>query len=117
MKKVVMIEAGANEVSDSTTMFAAIMHAHEEIKELMRLHKPASLHEIGKPKFSYPSGELDHDMFDKIFAFCEKDVMNALDTDDKNVRDARMVPRLSKGINSIRCLGQASAHRPHAWHL
>ena len=31
-------------------------------------------------------------MFDKIFAFCEKDVMNALDTDDKNVRDARMVP-------------------------
>ena len=31
-------------------------------------------------------------MFDEIFAFCEKDVMNALDTDDKNVRDARMVP-------------------------
>ena len=48
--------------------------------------------EIGKPKFSYPSGELDHDMFDKVFAFCEQDVMAALDTDDKNVRDARMVP-------------------------
>ncbi len=41
--------------------------------------------EIGKPKFSYPSGELDHDMFDKVFAFCEQDVMAALDTDDKNV--------------------------------
>ena len=32
------------------------------------------------------------DMFDKIFAFCEADLMNALDTDDKNVRDERMLP-------------------------
>ena len=31
-------------------------------------------------------------MFDEVFAFCEKDLMTALDTDDKNVRDARMVP-------------------------
>ena len=89
-KKVVMIEAGANEVSDSD-MFAAIMLAHEEIKKLIVFINQI-VSEIGKPKFSYPSGELDHDMFDKIFAFCEKDVMNALDTDDKNVRDARMVP-------------------------
>ena len=28
----------------------------------------------------------------RCFAFCEQDVMAALDTDDKNVRDARMVP-------------------------
>ena len=89
-KKVVMIEAGANEVSDQD-MFAAIMLAHEEIKKLIVFINQI-VSEIGKPKFSYPSGELDHDMFDKIFAFCEKDVMNALDTDDKNARDARMVP-------------------------
>ncbi len=31
-------------------------------------------------------------MFDEIFAYCEKDVMNALDTDDKNIRDERMQP-------------------------
>ena len=89
-KKVVMIEAGASEVSDQD-MFAAIMLAHEEIRKLIVFINQI-VSEIGKPKFSYPSGELDHDMFDKIFAFCEKDVMNALDTDDKNVRDARMVP-------------------------
>ena len=89
-KKVVMIEAGASEVSDAD-MFAAIMLAHEEIKKLVAFIN-SIVAEIGKPKFAYPSGELDHDMFDKIFAFCEKDVMNALDTDDKNVRDARMVP-------------------------
>ena len=89
-KKVVMIEAGANQVSDAQ-MFEAIMIAHEEIKRLIKFID-SIVAEIGKPKFTYESGELDHDMFDKIFAFCEKDVMNALDTDDKNVRDERMLP-------------------------
>ena len=90
MEKVVMIEAGANEVDDDT-MFDAIMKAHAEIKELLGFIN-SIIADIGKPKFEYPSGDLDHDMFDKVFAFCEKDVMAALDTDDKNVRDARMVP-------------------------
>ena len=89
-KKVVMIEAGANEVDDDT-MYNAIMKAHEEIKDLLGFIG-AIVDEIGKPKFDYPSCELDHDMFDKIFDFCEKDVMEALDTDDKNVRDEKMVP-------------------------
>ena len=90
MKKVVMIEAGANEVDDET-MYNAIMVVHEEIKQLIEFVN-GIVDEIGKPKFEYPSCELDHDMFDAIFAFCEKDVMHALDTDDKTVRDARMVP-------------------------
>ncbi len=89
-EKVVMIEAGANEVPDDV-MYEGIMLAHEEIKRFLDF-VDAIVDEIGKPKFEYPSGELDHDMFDKIFAFCEADLMNALDTDDKNVRDARMVP-------------------------
>ena len=90
MEKVVMIEAGANQVEDDI-VYDAIMKAHEEIKELLGFIN-GIIDEIGKKKFEYPSCELDHDMFDEIFAFCEKDVMNALDTDDKNVRDARMVP-------------------------
>ncbi len=90
MEKVVMIEAGANEVDDDT-MFAAIMKAHEVIKDLL-VFINGIIADIGKPKFEYPSGDLDHDMFDKVFAFCEADVMAALDTDDKNIRDARMVP-------------------------
>jgi len=89
-EKVVMIEAGAKEVSDEN-MFTAIMMAHEEIGKLLVFIKEI-IAEIGKPKFAYPSCELDHDMFDEIFAFCEKDVMFALDTDDKNVRDERMAP-------------------------
>ena len=89
-QKVVMIEAGAKEVSDED-MFAAIMKAHEVIRELI-VFINSIVAEVGKPKFIYPSGELDQDMFDEIFAFCEKDVMIALDTDDKNIRDARMQP-------------------------
>lgn len=89
-KKVVMIEAGAREVDDET-MYNAIMKAHAEIRDLVDFIN-AIVDEIGKPKFEYPSCELDHDMFDKVFAFCEKDLMFALDTDDKNVRDARMQP-------------------------
>lgn len=89
-KKVVMIEAGAKEVSDDD-MYNAIMFAHEEIKKLLVFINEI-IAEVGKPKFDYPSCELDHDMFDKIFDYCEKDVMEALDTDDKTVRDAKMQP-------------------------
>ena len=89
-EKVVMIEAGAKEVPDDD-MYNAIMVAHEEIKNLCVFIKDI-VKEIGKPKFDYPSCELDHDMFDKVFAFCEKDLMFALDTDDKTVRDARVEP-------------------------
>ncbi len=90
LEKVVMIEAGANEVSDET-MYEAIMMAHEECKGIVNFIN-SIVAEIGKPKFSYTSGELDHDMFDEIFAYCEERVMEALDTDDKNVRDAKMQP-------------------------
>ena len=89
-KKVVMIEAGAKEVTDDE-MFDAIMLAHKEIKDLL-VFVNEIIKEVGKPKFSYASGELDHDMFDEIFAYCETRVMEALDTDDKNVRDARLQP-------------------------
>ena len=89
-EKVVMIEAGAKEVDDDT-MFEAIMRAHEEIRKLCDFIDSVTA-QIGKEKFSYASGELDHDMFEEIFAFCEKDLMAALDTDDKNVSDERVVP-------------------------
>ena len=89
-EKVVMIEAGAAEISDEK-MYEAIMTAHGEIKKLVAFIDSV-VAAVGKPKFEYPSMELDHDMFDEIFAYCEKDVMNALDTDDKNIRDERMQP-------------------------
>ena len=89
-KKVVMIEAGAAEVSDDK-MFEAIMLAHEEIKKLCTFIEDIQA-QIGKPKFSYPSAEIPKELLDAVYDFCAEDVKAALDTDDKNVRDARMAP-------------------------
>ena len=87
--KVVMIEAGANEVSDEA-MFEAIMIAHAEIKGLIKFINEI-VAEIGKPKFDYPSCEVDHDLFEQIKDYIIDDVKYAMDTDDKTVRDERML--------------------------
>ncbi len=89
-EKVVMIEAGAKEVDDDT-VYEGIMLAHEVIKPLIDFID-SIVAEIGKPKFEYPSCEVDHDLFDRIEASAAEDVKAALDTDDKSVRDARLQP-------------------------
>lgn len=87
-EKIVMIEAGANEVPDDI-MLKGIIFAHQELKKLVRFIKDIAA-EIGKPKFEYQSSELDHDMYEDIKSFCLEKVEKALDTDDKDVRDANM---------------------------
>lgn len=90
-KKVVMIEAGANEVSDDV-MFDAIMAGHNEIvNSLIPFIKDIQA-QIGKPKFSFESMEVDHDMFEAISDFAIEKVRYAMDTDDKNIREERLQP-------------------------
>ena len=90
-KKVVMIEAGANEVPDDV-MFDAIMAGHNEIvKSLIPFIKDIQA-QIGKPKFAFESQEVDHDMFDAISDFAIERIRYALDTDDKNIREERLKP-------------------------
>ncbi len=89
-EKIVMIEAGADEVDDDT-MLEAILKGHEEIKKMVAFISDIQK-EIGKPKFEFESQEVDHDLFDKIEEFASEDVKFALDTNDKNVRDARLQP-------------------------
>ena len=88
-KKVVMIEAGANEVSESD-MFDAIMFAHEEIKKICAFLQKIT-DEIGKPKFEYEHMVVDEELFSDIREYAEEKVKQALDTDDKTVRDARLL--------------------------
>ena len=96
MKKVVMIEAGANEVDDDT-MFDAIMTAHEEIKRLVAFID-GIVAEIGKPKFAYEPHHVNEEVYNAIEADFMPDIMKALDTDDKNVRDAGMEIITSKAL-------------------
>ena len=86
-KKVVMIEAGANEVPNDV-MFEAIKQAHEENQKQIALINQM-VQEIGKPKFDYPHADFDQELFDKIVAATMDDAKAAMDTDDKNVREAR----------------------------
>ncbi|MBO6115588.1 MAG: polyribonucleotide nucleotidyltransferase [Ruminococcus sp.] len=89
-EKIVMIEAGANEVPEDT-MLNAILTGHEEIKKMVAFISDIQK-QIGKPKFAFESMEVDHDMFDAIEAFASDRVKVALDTNDKNVRDERLAP-------------------------
>ncbi len=84
-EKIVMIEAGAKEVSEEV-MLNAIKTAHEEIKKLCDFIDEMAK-EVGKPKFDYPSVEVDHDLYEKIKEFAYEKVEAALDTDDKHTRD------------------------------
>ena len=87
-EKVVMIEAGAKEVTDER-MFEAIMLAHEEIKKLVAFID-VIVSEVGKKKFDYPSCEVPADLYEAIKEFCIEDIRRAMDTDDKVVRDEAM---------------------------
>ena len=87
-EKVVMIEAGANEVEESV-MLEGIKFAHKTIQELCDFINGIKA-EIGKEKFDYEHHDIDHDLYDKIKAMCFEKLQHALDTDDKNVRDERI---------------------------
>ena len=86
-KKVVMIEAGANQVPNDV-MFEAIRMAHEENQKQIALIGQM-VAEIGKPKFDYPHADFDEELFEKIVDATMDQAKAAMDTDDKNVREAR----------------------------
>ena len=89
-EKIVMIEAGANEV-DEATMLKAIKTGDAEIQKIITFIN-GIVAEIGKPKIEFQSMELDHDLLEEV----KRDYLDAfkaaMDTDDKTVRDARLLP-------------------------
>ena len=94
MDKIVMIEAGANEV-DEDTMLNAIKAAHVEIKKTIEFINRI-VAERGKPKIDFQVVGLDMDVFHAIQNKYLDDFKAAMDTDDKNVRDAALLPIMDK---------------------
>ena len=85
--KVVMIEAGADQIPDEI-MYDGIVKAHEEIrKQIALINQMVS--EIGKPKFTYEHADFNEELFEKIVAATMDEAKAAMDTDDKNIREAR----------------------------
>ena len=87
---VAMIEAGANEIPNDV-MFDGIMKGHAENQKVVEFIKGIQA-EIGKEKFTFETSDPDPEMFEAIKEFAIEDVRAALDTDDKNVRDERLLP-------------------------
>ena len=89
-QKVCMIEAGAKEVPDDV-VYDAIMLAHEEIKKLCDFVDEIADAVGKKDKIKYEAFDINHDLYDDVERLAIDEIKNALDTDDKKIRDARML--------------------------
>ncbi|MCL2086604.1 MAG: polyribonucleotide nucleotidyltransferase [Oscillospiraceae bacterium] len=90
-EKVVMIEAGANEVPDDV-MLQAINKGHEEIARVIIPFINDITAQIGKKKSEFQAVAVNPDMYSQISDFAIEKIRHALDTDDKNIREERLNP-------------------------
>lgn len=88
-EKVMMIEAGANEI-DNETMYEAIMFAHEENVKIANFIEGIAS-EIGKEKHSYEEHNVDKEIYSKIVEIIKDERMeSAVFTDLKQIRDEQI---------------------------
>ena len=87
-KKIVMIESEADQVPEDV-MYEGIVQAHAHLQPVLDLiDKMVS--EIGKPKFEYEHASFDEELFNKLVENEFEGMEYCMDTDDKNVREARV---------------------------
>ena len=87
-EKIVMIEAGANEVPDEV-MFEAIKVGHEEIKRIIDFIDEI-VKDIGKPKFEYESNEVPEDIWNAVYEMAKDEMKEAIQNADKEIREAQV---------------------------
>ncbi|MBO7422112.1 MAG: polyribonucleotide nucleotidyltransferase, partial [Oscillospiraceae bacterium] len=87
-KKIVMIESEADQVPDDV-MYEGIVQAHEHLQPVLNLIDKM-VEEIGKPKFEYDHAAFDDELFEKLVENEFEGMEYCLDTDDKNIREARV---------------------------
>ncbi len=84
-EKIVMIEAGANQVPEDV-MLDAIKQGHEEIKRLIEFIENI-VKEVGKPKFKYVSAEVPEEIWNAVYDLAWDDMKAALTNADKETRE------------------------------
>ena len=94
-QKIVMIEAGANEVPEDV-MLNAILYGHEEIKKIVEFIE-GIVKEIGKPKFEYQSSEVPEEIFNAVKEYAYDKMRQAVLAVDKAERD-KAVAALTEDI-------------------
>ena len=95
MEKITMIEAGADEIPNST-MLEAIKTAHVEIKKICEFISKIK-EEIGKPKFEYKSFAVDPEIYNEVEANFKERMYQDVQAQDKEVRDAN-VEKLTEDV-------------------
>lgn len=84
---ILMIEAGANEVSNEE-MVGAIMFGHEEIKKICKFIDDEIVPAVGKPKKQIELYHIPEELDAKVREFASDMLDKALDTFDRSVRQA-----------------------------
>lgn len=87
-EKIVMIEAGANEVPDEVVL-DAIKQGHQEIRKICDFID-SIVKEIGKPKFEYKSAEVPQEIFGAVKEFAYSTMREAVLAVDKQDRDEKI---------------------------
>ena len=87
-EKIIMIEANANQVSEEIIL-DSIKITHEESKKIIDFILMLQ-REVGKEKFDLKEIERDEDLLHNINDFAIDMIKDALNTDNKNVREERM---------------------------
>ena len=87
-KKIIMIEAGANQVPDAV-MLDAIRQGHQAIIKIIEFIDTI-VAEVGKPKFAYESVKVEEALFNTVYEMAKEDMKQAMLNDDKRVRDEKV---------------------------
>lgn len=82
---IMMVEAGANEISEKT-MLDAIMYAHEEIKKLCAFIEEIQA-EVGKEKQEYVLFQPDEEIAKEVEEYAKDKMIEAIRTVDKTERE------------------------------
>ena len=93
-KKIVMIESEADQVPEEV-MYEGIVQAHEHLQPVLDLID-TMVREIGKPKFEYAHAAFNEELFEKLVENEYESMEYCMDTDDKNVREARVNEWITK---------------------
>ncbi|SHI72229.1 polyribonucleotide nucleotidyltransferase [Thermoclostridium caenicola] len=84
-EKIIMIEAGANQVPEDV-MLEAIKAGHEEIKRIIEFIE-GIVKEVGKPKITYDPCVVPEDIWNTVYEMAYDDMKAAIMNDDKTTRD------------------------------
>ena len=85
-EKIVMIEAGANQVPDEI-MLDAIKTGHEEIKRIIEFIETI-VKEVGAPKFEYESADVPEDIWAEVYNIAKDEMKIAIQNQKSKIGEA-----------------------------